>query len=80
VLPTCSSRPFGDFPSPFGRQLLPPGCAAAPTERLCRRIFARIAHILFGLAGQNLGDPNRVGNSVGAVFSGLAALQVSLPS
>src|ERR1700730_19313575 len=57
------------FPSDFGpalrRQLITPGCASLPAERLGGLVLARIAHFFLDLARQNFGDADRVGDAIG---------------
>src|SRR5690348_2649736 len=67
-----------DLAAALGRQLSAPSDAAFPAESLRALVFARIAHILLDLAGQNLGDANRVRDGVGGSFLALRSLRHSV--
>jgi hypothetical protein len=65
MAPTLRRRFPSDFGPPLRRELVPTRSPTFLAELMGGLVLARIAHVLFDLARQNLGDADR---SVGGSF------------
>jgi hypothetical protein len=73
-LPPFRSGYLGDLPTPLRCKPITPRRTTLSAERLGGLVLARIAHVFFDLAGQNLGNADRVGVGIGWAFLALRSL------